>query len=147
MIARLPEVRDVCTLTLKLPLKGLLTFRSRPVKIQGWFEMGIKITKELVKYVYLNTPDKEIVKRELEKLYEIIERNIKEMGSNRDLKLILKDFEMLSDIFDVLYIRNDFSSEEISHFSNREERLKSRFSVKKEYMKKKKNYNGIYIYA
>ncbi len=147
MIARLPEVRDVCTLTLKLPLKGLLTFRSRPVKIQGGFEMGIKITKELVKYVYLNTPDKEIVKRELEKLYEIIERNIKEMGSNRDLKLILKDFEMLSDIFDVLYIRNDFSREEISHFTNREERLKSRFSVKKEYMKKKKNYNGIYIYA
>ena len=109
--------------------------------------MGIKITRELVKYVYLNTPDKEIVKRELEKLYEIIERNIKEIGSNRDLKLILKDFEMLSDIFDVLYIRNDFSREEISHFTNREERLKSRFSVKKEYMKKKKNYNGIYIYA
>ena len=109
--------------------------------------MGIKITRELVKYVYLNTPDKEIVKRELEKLYEIIERNIREMGSNRDLKLILKDFEMLSDIFDVLYIRNDFSREEISHFTNREESLKSRFSVKKEYMKKKKTYNGIYIYA
>ena len=109
--------------------------------------MGIKITTEPVKYVYLNTPDKEVVKMELERLYEIIEGNIKEMGSNRDLKLILKDFEMLSDIFDVLYIRNDFSREEIKHFAGREEHLKSRFSRKKEYIRKKKTYNGIYIYA
>ncbi|KDR94727.1 hypothetical protein SAMN02745945_02777 [Peptoclostridium litorale DSM 5388] len=109
--------------------------------------MGIKITRELVKYVYLNTPDKEVVKKELEKLYEIMERNIKEIGSNREVRLIIKDFEMLSDIFDVLYIRKDFSSEEITHFAKREEHLKSKFSMKKEYMRKKKNYNGIYIYA
>lgn len=109
--------------------------------------MGIKITRELVKYVYLNTPDKEVVKRELEKFYEIIESNIKEIGSNRDVKLILKDFEMLSDIFDVLYIRKDFSSEEITHFAQMKECLKSKFSMKKEYMRKKKNYNGVYIYA
>ncbi|AHM55588.1 hypothetical protein EAL2_c02850 [Peptoclostridium acidaminophilum DSM 3953] len=109
--------------------------------------MGIKITNELVKFVYLNTPDKCAVERELDRLYDIISNNLSKAKSVRDLKNAQSDFDMLMQISEVLKLRGDFESDEIDKYIQKSSVLIEKLEIKREYIRRKRSYSGIYIYA
>lgn len=109
--------------------------------------MGIKITNELVRFVYLNTPDKCEVERELDRLYDIISNNLSKAKSARDLKNAQSDFDMLMQISEVLKQRGDFASSEVERYIQKSGALIEKLELKKEYIRRKRSYSGIYIYA
>lgn len=109
--------------------------------------MGIKITNELVKFVYLNTPDKCAVESELDRLYDIISNNLSKAKSVRDLKNAQSDFDMLMQISEVLKLRGDFESNEIDKYIQKSSVLIEKLEIKREYIRRKRSYSGIYIYA
>jgi|GEM_PF-1840847 len=109
--------------------------------------MGIKITNELVRFVYLNTPDKGAVESELNRLYEIIGNNLNKAKSVRDLKNSQSDFDMLMQISEVLKQRGDFASSEVEKYIQKSGELIEKLELKKEYIRRKRSYSGIYIYA